>query len=224
MFKVKSKDVLIKSALLITAFLMLISISVGSSLAWLTDSSEQIRNTFFSGKLFENPDAQFTLWEHKAADSDNDGRYTLTEEILQSNDYEILPGVGIPKDPTVDIRELEENAYLFLKVTDTLPEGLDYSIDAENWEQLFGYDDIWVYCGAYAENNVIKGSDAGKMTFTVNVLTQIPGPHGNYAITVTDDYAGTSEVCELSFNAYMAQVLDNGNSATEAWENTFGNN
>jgi len=198
-------------------------LSVSATLAWLTDETEEVKNTFTVAKLFENPDVQFTLWEHEAVDENEDGRYELTDEEVTGNTYGVLPGVNIPKDPTVDIVNLEANAYLYVKVTNNLSAGLTYSMDSSNWEQLAGYDGIWVYKGQNATNNVISASIDAKKSFTVNVLTQnADSANGAYAITVPSTYTGTADAGTLAFEAYIAQATGNGANAAEAWANTFG--
>ena len=209
-----------KVLLLVAAFVLVIGMTVVGTLAWLTSQSEIVTNTFTSAELFANPSTDFTLWEHKADDTDGDGRYILLtgegNEVKQ-NTYDILPGVNIPKDPTVDIVNLEEYAYLYIRVTGAIP-GVTYSIDSANWTQLTGYTDVWVYSGSNAENNVIKASDDAKKTFTVNILTQnLDGT----AITVPSEYTNTTDNSTLTFNAYMAQATGNGENAVDAWKNTF---
>ena len=214
-----------KALMLATVFVLVIGVSVAGTLAWLSAQSETVTNTFTSAELFADPSAQFTLWEHQATDDDKDGRYTLTAEEVTVNTYDILPGINIPKDPTVDVVELEENAYLYIKVTDTLPEGLSYSIDAGNWEPLTGTADVWVYKGTHADDNVIKASGDSEKTFMVNILTQTADAvYGDYAITVPSGYTGAAAEGTLSFSAYMVQATGNGTNAAEAWANTYGSN
>lgn len=200
---------------LVLAFVLVIGASVAGTLAWLIAQSETVTNTFTSAELFANPSTDFTLWEHQAEDTDEDGRYRLNNTEVKSNTYEILPGVNIPKDPTVDIVDLEEHAYLYIKVTGTLPTGLSYSINSANWTALNGYTGVYVYSGSEAENNVIKATDAAKKSFTATILT-------DNQIVVANNYSGTSDDIKLSFDAYMVQATGNGDGAEAAWANTYG--
>lgn len=199
---------------LVLAFVLVIGASVAGTLAWLTAQTATVTNTFTSAELF-GTDGSFTLWEHQAEDNDGDGVYTLNTTEVTSNTYDILPGVNIPKNPTVDVVNLEEHAYLYIKVTSTLQTGLTYTIDSTNWTALTGYDGVYVYSGANAENNIIKATDAVKKSFTATILT------GNQ-IEVANNYAGTSDDITLSFEAYMVQATGNGDSAAAAWANTYG--
>lgn len=201
---------------LVLAFVLVIGASVAGTLAWLTAQTPTVTNTFTSAELFANPENDFTLWEHEAKDDDGDGVYTLnSSNEVTSNSYRILPGVNIPKNPTVDVVGLEEHAYLYIKVTSTLPEGLTYSIDSSNWTVLSGYDGVYVYSGPNAESNIVKATNSAPKTFEATILT-------DNQIVVADNYSGTSDDITLSFNAYMVQATGNGADAAEAWTNTFG--
>lgn len=202
-----------KSLVLLLALVLVVGAVVGGTIAWFTDSEEAV-NAFTVAELFQNPDTQFTLWEHKAVSANEDGQYTLTNEEVVGNAYIIVPGVNIPKDPTVDIVELEGNGYLYIKVAGEVADGLSYAIDTAYWEPLTGYNGIWVYKGDRAVNNVISANDSSKKTFTVPVLK-------DNQIVVDKSYTPGAD-STLTFYAYMAQADYNGANAAEAWANTFG--
>lgn len=201
---------------LVLAFVLVIGASVAGTLAWLTAQSKTVTNTFTSAELFGD-NGSFTLWEHEAEDNDGDGVYILDSSAeVTSNSYNILPGVNIPKNPTVDVEGLEEHAYLYIKVTSTLPTGLSYSIDSANWTALSdSYPGVYVYSGSNAESNIVKATNAAPKTFTATILT-------DDQIVVASDYSGTSDDIKLSFDAYMVQATGNGDSAAAAWANTYG--
>lgn len=201
---------------LVLAFVLVVGASVAGTLAWLIAQTATVTNTFTSAELFSD-NGSFTLWEHEAVDTDGDGVYTLDNNTeVTSNSYSILPGVNIPKDPTVDVVGLEEHAYLYIKVTSTLPEGLSYSIDSTTWTALGdSYPGVYVYSGSKAENNIVKATNAAPETIEATILT------GNQ-IVVADSYSGTSDDIKLSFDAYMVQATGNGDSAAAAWANTYG--
>ena len=200
---------------LVLAFVLVVGASVAGTLAWLTAQTPTVTNTFTSAELFSD-NGSFTLWEHKAEDDDGDGVYTLDNSTeVKSNSYSILPGVNIPKDPTVDVVGLEEHAYLYIKVTSTLPTGLTYSIDSANWTALSDYDGVYVYSGSNAENNIIKATNAAQKNFEATILT-------DNQIVVANNYSGTSDDITLSFEAYMVQATGNGDNAVDAWANTYG--
>lgn len=202
---------------IVLAVVLIVGATIGATLAWLTAQTEKVTNTFTSAKLFAEPENDFTLWEHEATDEDKDGAYELNnQKEVTSNTYKILPGVDIPKDPTVDVVELQECGYLYITVaTNSLPTGVTYSIDSNEWEVLSGYSGVWVYKGSQAVNNVISASVNAKKSFTVNILT-------DKEVLVADDYTPVANPGTLTFNAYMVQATGNGANAAEAWANTYG--
>lgn len=207
-----------RGLVLALSFVLVICATIGGTLAWLQAKTEKVTNTFTSAELFADPTTQFTLWEHKAEDTDQDGAYTLGEEEVTGNTYDILPGVDIPKDPTVDVVELEENAYLYIKVTGlSMTTGLTATVDATNWTALTGYEGVYVYTGSDADSTtqIIKATDTAKKTFTATILT-------NNKIVVENSYSGIADDITLSFEAYMVQATGNGENAAAAWANTYG--
>ena len=207
-----------KALVLFLALVLIVVALIGTTVAWLMDT-EEATNTFTVAELFKEPSSQFTLWEHEAVDEDEndliDGQYVLdlTKEVA-GNSYLIVPGVNIPKDPTVDIVDLEGNGYLYIKVIGNLANGLDYAVDDTYWEPLSAdYPNIWVYKGEHAVNHVIQASDSNKVSFTVTILKE-------NQIVVPKDYSSNANG-NLTFYAYMAQASFNGANAAEAWANTF---
>ncbi len=81
---------------------------LGGTLAYFTDETDQVKNTFTLG------DVAITLDEEEV---NEDGE--LTGERVESNDYEdaITPGHVFPKDPTIHVDDESQDAYIFLDVT-----------------------------------------------------------------------------------------------------------
>lgn len=110
-----------KTLALVLALTLLVAGVVGGTLAWLTDQTAEVKNTFTVGDI-------------------NIG---LTETTA---DYKMVPGNTIAKDPTVTVKANSEACWLFVKVTES--ENLDtfitYAI-AEGWTALSGVDGVY-YC------------------------------------------------------------------------------
>ena len=216
----RKHNTLTKVLSLVLALILVVGASVAGTLAWLTAKTEKVTNTFASAELFDDPDANFTLWEHQVTDADADGRYDLaTTTTTTGNAYIVLPGVSIPKDPTVDVKNLEGNAYLYIEVTSSnLPTGLSYEIGTD-WTALDAakYPNVYVYIGEKANAaKVIEATESAKETFTVNILK-------DNQVVVADNYSGTADNISLAFQAYMVQATGNGADAAAAWANTYGN-
>lgn len=97
---------------LVLALTLLVAGVVGGTLAWLTDRTAEVKNTFTVGDI----------------------NIDLTET---NRDYKMVPGNKLDKDPTVIVKAESEACWLFVKVTES--ENLDtfitYAI-AEGWTEL----------------------------------------------------------------------------------------
>lgn len=95
------------------AALLLVAVSVGGTLAWLTASTQTITNTF----------------------SPSDITITLAETTGTS--YKMVPGATIAKDPKVTVEAGSEACWLFVKVeeSDNFDSFMTYAM-AEGWIAL----------------------------------------------------------------------------------------
>lgn len=101
-----------KTLALVLALTLLVAGVVGGTLAWLTDRTAEVKNTFTVGDI-------------------NIG---LTET---TTDYKMVPGNTIAKDPTVTVKANSEACWLFVQVTEStnLKDFITYAI-AEGWTEL----------------------------------------------------------------------------------------
>lgn len=108
-----------KTLALVLALTLLVAGVVGSTLAWLTDQTAEVKNTFTVGDI-------------------NIG---LTET---TTDYKMVPGNTIAKDPAVTVKANSEACWLFVKVTEStdLKDFITYAI-AEGWTALPGVDGVY---------------------------------------------------------------------------------
>lgn len=108
-----------KTLALVLALTLLVAGIVGGTLAWLTDQTAEVKNTFTVGDI-------------------NIG---LTETTA---DYKMIPGNTIAKDPTVTVKANSEACWLFVKVTEStdLKDFITYAI-AEGWTALPGVDGVY---------------------------------------------------------------------------------
>lgn len=108
-----------KALALVLALALLVAGVVGGTLAWLTDQTAEVKNTFTVGDI-------------------NIG---LTETTA---DYKMVPGSTIAKDPTVTVKANSEACWLFVKVTEStdLKDFITYAI-AEGWTALPGVDGVY---------------------------------------------------------------------------------
>lgn len=108
-----------KTLALVLALTLLVAGVVGGTLAWLTDRTAEVKNTFTVGDI----------------------NIDLTETTA---DYKMVPGSTIAKDPTVTVKANSEACWLFVKVTEStdLKDFITYAI-AEGWTALPGVDGVY---------------------------------------------------------------------------------
>ena len=84
-----------KILVLALAALLLVAVGVGGTLAWLTDTTSEITNTFTK--------------------SDVDIEISESSETKQ---FKMIPGVDITKDPKVTVKAGSEACFVFVKITE----------------------------------------------------------------------------------------------------------
>lgn len=99
------------------AALLLVAVSVGGTLAWLTDSTQTITNTF----------------------SPSDISITLTEDAGKDSNYQfhMVPGLSITKDPLITVAPNSEPCWLFVKIEkgNNFDTFMKYGL-VSDWQQL----------------------------------------------------------------------------------------
>lgn len=127
----KRKGIATKTMFMILAVVLIVGISVGGTLAWLTATTGPVTNTFTVG------DINITLDETGATGN--------------AKNYTFVPGDKLAKDPTVTVTAGSESCYLFVKVvdvnntiptTDSAEKIIDWSI-ASGWTAVDGHDGYW---------------------------------------------------------------------------------
>lgn len=119
-----------KLAILVCCMLVMVC-AVGATLAWLTDQTQTVTNTFTASNI------KITLEETDAADSDQDG-------LGDSKEYKMVPGDTLSKDPKVTVKAGSEDCWLFVEVTKTtnFDSYLTYAI-RDGWKELAGHDGVY---------------------------------------------------------------------------------
>lgn len=107
----RRRNVGMKTFVAMLALVLVIGCAVGGTVAWLVSSTDAVVNTFTYG------DINITLGE------------------TTGNDYKIIPGVNIDKNPKVTVKEDSEACWLFVKVEEDgtfVTNKVTYSI-ADGW-------------------------------------------------------------------------------------------
>lgn len=175
-----------KTLITILATVLVCCCVVGGTLAWLVASTQTVTNTFTVGNV------SITLTE-TGANADNG----------YAQDFKMIPGNTINKDPKVTVAEGSEKCWLFVKVEkannpDTY---LDYSVDS-SWKELDGVE------GVYYIQNATAGSEYPVLTDNKVTVKS--------ALTAADMAAANANKPGLKFTAYAAQA-DNLTTAAAAW-------
>lgn len=154
------------------------------------------------GELADN----VTLTEHKA-ERKSDGSYTLSEtDITDHNEYIVMPGVDIPKDPTITIKDKSSvPAYLYVEIVDNSPGTATYELTAD-WDPITVADSarkVYFYNPALA----------------VTTLQNIQILRDN-KIIISDQYNPASAPFGLQFYVYMVQQ-DGSSTAVDLFNSNF---
>ena len=175
-----------KTLVALLSLVLLLGCSLGGTLAWLADSTGPVTNTFTVG------DIDITLVE-------------------TTEDYKIVPGVNIAKDPKVTVKANSEACWLFVKIEESAnwPDELTYAV-ATGWEELEG--------GVYYRQ---VGASEKAQEFYV-LAGEGEGVYANGMVTVSENLT-KSELQQLTpnptltFTAYAVQQ-EGVETATAAWE------
>ena len=197
-----------KTLTIAIALVLVVALAVGATWAYLTAQSGPVVNTFTVGKILDNA-SNFTLNEHPLKNANTtDGMYQLDMNAtpVQAVTYSaVMPGVNLPKDPTVTIKAgaLKADAYLFVVVDNQLADGLTYTLNG-----------AWKAIGSTEDGKTLLTLNAGKLT-AVNAADLTWKVLAGDEIVVADaelaDNLGT-----LTFNAYLVQA-GGFETAAAAW-------
>lgn len=129
-----------KILLTLCSALLLVSLSVGMTIAYLSDTTDVVKNTFTTGKVTIKLD-------EAAVKQDDNGNYVVDTEAdpkrVTKNDYTMYPGGTYVKDPTITIEANSEDCYVAAKVI--LTTGTDLTelipVAADN-EDFIGFGEL----------------------------------------------------------------------------------
>lgn len=177
-----------KSFALLTALVLVAGCVIGGTLAWLTDTTAPVKNTFTT--------------------SDIDIALTETPE-----EYKMVPGWPIHKDPKVTVEKGSEACYLFVKLekSPNFDNFMTFEV-AEGWTPLTDVEGVYY--------RIVDESDEMGVSYSVlkDDQVQVLG-------TVTKEKMNdlTEETLPtLTVTAYASQLFENNAEQfgpMEAWNN-----
>ena len=176
----------------VLALALVAALSVGATLAFLSDDDGQVRNkfTFASGMTVY-------LTEQKL---DGDGKVltaktgneTITTNNTKGYDYTgIVPGQTLNKEPWIDF-ETDVDAYVFIKVDGFVNGQLDtQDFNTTDWTKLYG--DTNTANGVYVYKQVVTPKDGkeleGVKVFSTVTVGNLTNPTGSLSDVTIDVYA-----------------------------------
>lgn len=184
--KIRNRRIAMTVALVLVVALA----SVGGTIAWLTDKTEAVTNTFTVGDI----------------------NIELAET---TTNYKMVPGNTIAKDPKVTVKANSEACYLFVKIEEStnLTDFISYRV-ADGWTELTGVTGV---TGVYYREVPANAADqsfnvlATKTGYANGYVTVNSDVTKAQMGALTDATRPT-----LTFTAYACQK-DNVNSAADAW-------
>lgn len=181
------------------AVTLLIGCAIGGTVAWLTDKTGPVVNTFTYGDI----------------------NIELTETKPENKQAKIIPGVNIEKDPKVTVKANSEACWLFVKIkeenwptlteTDRTIKKVSYDI-ATDWKPLEGQ------AGVYYREVDATTANAGVSYYILKGDTAYP----NGVVTVSENLTknevnSITTQPKLTFTAYAVQK-DGIDTVEAAWE------
>lgn len=205
-----------KTLTIAIALVLVVALAVGATYALLTDKKE-ITNTFSAGKIIDG-NTKFTLVESNVKQN-SAGVYVKDDAAGTTNkgiEYTaVLPGAPIYKDPTVSVKGLVADAYLFVVVKDNMGAGLTATVDTANWTELGNKDDQTLYA-VKANGGLVKAAEVKDTALTTTILK-------DNQVLVANDYAPKegADATSITFTAYLIQAAGQ-DDAVDAWNTNGG--
>ena len=194
-----------RALLLVASAILLVSISVSATLAYLTSKTNVVTNTFSVGNV------TITLDEAKVTEyGEVDGTTRVTE-----NTYKLIPGHTYKKDPTIHVDADSEECWLFVKVVNPIvaieaPNPADDP--ATNWDDSLstieaqmaslGWSAVAGETNVYAYRETVSAGDDVQVFWSFKINGEV-------------DVAGQS-YDPITVRAYAVQA-DGFNTAADAW-------
>ena len=189
-----------KALVIVLALVLLVGATIGGTIAWLTDVTDPVVNTFTVGNI----DIELTEDDTTPDNTDD----------ANANSYKMIPGHTIAKNPTVTVVDGSEDCWLFVKLEEAIaPQTTDNSFDktfddyitysvAAGWTALPGHD------GVYYRSVMADATEKVFPVLTDNQVTVKPG----VTKTMMDNLTNAGKNPTLTVTAYACQYYSGTNS------------
>lgn len=113
----------------VAAVALVLCVAIGGTLAWLTDKTQEVKNTFTVGDV---DIAMSETVNNADKNTDNDGN-------IENDGYKMIPGATLAKDPKVIVNSSSEACWLFVEITEStnakFSDYMEYTV-ATGWTEL----------------------------------------------------------------------------------------
>lgn len=232
-----------KILVLVSCMVLIAGLSVGATLAYLTDTDNVVTNTFTSGKveltLDEGDVYETTTAEYTTA---NLGTHIEGAARVTENKYHLIPGKQYDKDPIVHVTADSEDSFIFVKVVNSLADieaAAEYGV-AENGEKLTGTIADQIAANGWTQLKDKDGNDVANVFYREHKKAATPTDYTvftNFKLigkglvngTKPDGYTGTDkfigdyvtpEAGDTNFIGVTAYAIqqEGFTTAFEAWD------
>lgn len=193
-----------KPLALIMALVLLVGGVIGGTVAWLIATPDPVVNTFTYGDInieLDETDTQL--------DGDNNPN---------TNEYEMMPGQSITKDPEITVKSGSEEMWLFVKLekSSNFDTFMEYTV-AEGWTALSGVDGVYYQHITAADVATADKKIAVIKDDTVTVKESVTKEQLNAL-----DSGSSENYPTLTVTAYAVQYAGNA-TADDAWAKVTAN-
>ena len=193
-----------KTLTMVLAFALVFALGVGGTLAWLTASTGEVKNTFTVG------DINITLTETDA------GVGIDTDTTDNANEYHFVPGDKLDKDPKVTVAAGSEKCYVFVKLdVDNNKIGdvevLSWTMNS-NWTAVKTTDEYVVY----KYNSVVDAATAAQELYILNGTEDQVSVNENVTKEMVKTINAAATKPTMTFTAYAHQSANTTYEAAEA--------
>lgn len=165
--KFSRRGVATKTLVLVLTVMMIVGVSVGGTLAWLTAKSGPVTNTFSVGDI------------------------TIELDENVKTGFKVVPGASETKDPYVTVQKGSEKCYVYVSVANGLlingKSVVTWNIDSAKWEEMGTATKDGAIVTLYRYKEVVDAADADKV---LPVFTKVT--YDGEAIT-KDNIAGLKD-------------------------------
>ena len=194
----------LKPVALIMALVLLVGGVIGGTVAWLIATPDPVVNTFTYGDINIDLDETDTQ-----LDGDNNPN---------TNEYEMMPGQPITKDPEITVKSGSEEMWLFVKLekSSNFDTFMEYTV-ADGWTALSGVDGVY-YQHITAEDVATADKKIAVIKDdTVTVKESVTKEQLNAL-----DSGSSENYPTLTVTAYAVQYAGNA-TADDAWAKVTAN-